>query len=155
MKPSEHQQVLFVISQLTKQKKSVPYLQDLDAHTLYGWFFHDLSPEEREEVKLMIKKTITDNIQSLKTKWGEMFQRFYDLHQDLFWEFRVLNSSESNTQNPKFHIIWGEIERKLYHFEQILIKNMMRRPQWLEKVTDAFYDIAYKFFPLYGRIESE
>jgi hypothetical protein len=32
---------------------------------------------------------------------------------------------------------------------------MMRRPEGLEKVTDAFYDIAYRFFPLYGRIESD
>lgn len=155
MKPAEEQQVIFVINQLTKQKKSIPFLQDLDGHTLYGPFFHDLSPEERDEVKSMIRSVITDTIASLKTKWWEMFQRFYELHEELFWEFRVLNGSESNLSNKKFHEVGVKIEQHLYHFEQILTKNMMRKPQWLEKVTDAFYDIAYTFFPLYGRIESE
>jgi hypothetical protein len=103
----------------------------------------------------MIRSVITDTIASLKTKWWEMFQRFYELHEELFWEFRVLNGSESNLSNKKFHEVGVKIEQHLYHFEQILTKNMMRKPQWLEKVTDAFYDIAYTFFPLYGRIESE
>lgn len=155
MKPAEEQQVIFVINQLTKQKNTVPFLQDLDGHTLYWSFFHDLSPEERDEVKDMIRAVISETIGSLKTKWWEMFQRFFKLHENLFWEFRDLNSSEANVSSPKFHEIGSQVEQHLYHFEQILTKNMMRKPQWLEKVTDAFYDIAYKFFPLYGRIEGE
>lgn len=155
MKSAEEKQIVFVIQQITKQKKYVPFLQHLDAHTLYGSFFHGLSPEERDDVKAMIDSSIRAEIQSLKTKGGEMFQRFYDLHEDLFWEFRTLNNSESNLENPRFHEAWRIIEQALYHFEQILVKNMMRRPEGLEKVTDAFYDIAYRFFPLYGRIESE
>lgn len=155
MKPQEEKQVTIVITQLTKQKKSIPFLQHLDAHTLYGWFFHGLSPDERDDVKLIIRSYVINDIKSLKTKWGEMFQRFYELHEELFWQFRTLNSSEANTENPKFHEIGQEVEKYLYHFEQILTKNMMRRPEGLEKVTDAFYDIAYRFFPLYGRIESD
>ena len=155
MKPAEQQQVIFVINQLIKQKKSVPYLQDLDAHPLYWSFFHDLSPEERDEIKHLIDHMIREDIASRKTKGWEMFKRFYELHADLFWEFRALNSTESNLSSPIFHKLWGEIEKHLYHFEQILVKNMMRRPEGLEKVTDAFYDIAYKYFPFYARIESK
>jgi hypothetical protein len=103
MKSTEEKQIVFVIQQITKQKKYVPFLQHLDAHTLYGSFFHDLSPEERDDVKAMIDSSIRAEIQSLKTKGGEMFQRFYDLHEELFWEFRTLNNSESNLENPRFH----------------------------------------------------
>jgi len=75
-----------------------------------------------------------------------------ELHEDLFWEFRELNSDEKNIGTEKFDEIWGKIERKLYHFEQILTKNMMKRAMGLEKVTDAFYTIAVRYFPYYYQI---
>jgi len=152
MNQQTEQQIVFVITQRESQKKYVPFLQELDNHPLYGDFFTELSPDEREDVKKMIRSYIIWAMQWLKTKWGEMFQRFYELHEDLFWEFRALNGSEDNIGTPQFDEVWGKVEDALYHFEQILTKNMMKKPQGLEKVTDAFYTIAIRFFPYYYRI---
>jgi hypothetical protein len=152
MNQQHETQVVLVIKQFEDKNKYVPYLHNLDNHHLYGDFFRWLSIDERDEVQEIITAYIKSWIQSLSTKWGEMFQRFYELHGDLFWDFRRLNWDEKNTWSNEFNQVWWEVERKLYHFEQILTKNMMKKPMWLEKVTDAYYTIAVRYFPFYYRI---
>lgn len=153
MDQQTEQQIVLVITQRDNQKKYVPYLQELDQHPLYGGFFHGLEPDQRTDVQQMIRSYIIGVIQCLNTKWWEMFQRFYELHTDLFWEFRELNGSQDNIGTDQFNEVWGKIEDALYHFEQILTKNMLKKPMGLEKVTDAFYSIALRFFPHYYSIE--
>lgn len=152
MNQQHETQVVLVIKQFEEKHKYIPFLHNLDNHHLYGDFFKELSIDERDDVQDIIKAYIISTIQWLTTKWWEMFQRFYELHTDLFREFRVLNGDEKNTGSEQFNTVWWEVERKLYHFEQILTKNMMKKPMGLEKVTDAFYSIAVKFFPFYYRI---
>lgn len=153
MNQQTQQQIVFVITQRDKQKKYVPFLQELDTHPLYWDFFTELEQSDRDDIQDMLRSYIVWAMQWLKTKWGEMFQRFYELHTELFWEFRALNWSEDNIGTDAFNEAWKKVEDALYHFEQILTKNMMKKPQGLEKVTDAFYSIAVRFFPHYYRVE--
>lgn len=152
MHQQHEQQVALVIRQMDNEKKTIPFIHNLDEHPLYGWFFHDLTPDERDDVKQIINAYITAEINALKTKWWTMFQRFYELHHDLFREFRNLNADKANIWTDHFNDVGQKIEQWLFHFEQILVKNMLKRPQWLEKVTDAFYSIAVRFFPYYYSI---
>ncbi len=153
MLPQHEQQVILVIKQHDNEKKTVPYLSTLDNHPLYWWFFLDLSLDDRETVQEIINAYIIWEIQALTTKWWELFQRFYTLHTADFRTFRALNEDSKNIWTEPFNTVWNRIEQALFHFEQILIKNMLKKPQWLEKVTDAFYSIAVRFFPYYYSIE--
>lgn len=152
MTREEEQQILAVIRQFEKNKKYVPYVQDLKAHDLYGDFFNGLNDEAIQEVEDMVRTYITTEIRGMSTKWGEMFGRFYDIHTELFRSFRTLNSQEQFVETDEFQEAGQKVEQILYTFEQILTRPMLKKPIWLAKVTESFYDIAYRFFPFYHRI---
>ena len=153
MNEQDLQQVRAIIENLHKSNKKVPYFTDLQQHNVYGQFFNDLDGEEIEKILNIIHDYIKESILNPKTKWGEMFQRFYVMNQDIFRRFRELNADESNTNTEEFQTLGKDIEEQLFKFEWILTQNMMKKPQGLDKVIGAFYDIVYSFFPLYNQIQ--
>lgn len=152
MNADQRTQILVVIRQLDKQKKYVPFITDLEHHELYGSFFQWLPESQKEEVNDMLRTYIVEEIQGFSTKGGEMFARFYELYPELFRTFRRLNADENAVNEPEFHNVGEQVEQALYTFEQILTKPMLKKPMWLAKVVEAFYDIASRFFPYYHRI---
>ena len=84
-----------------------------------------------------------------------MFRRYYELYTDEFRAFRELNASESMVGTVPFNTLGNSVEAHLRDFEQVLTKNMLKKAMGLEKTVSAFYDIAYRYFPYYHRIESE
>lgn len=152
MNQEEEKQIVFVIGQFDKQRSYIPFLHNLDKHPMYGSFFMELDGQGREKVQDIIDAYIVSEIQALSTKWWEMFRRFYGMNKELFWKFRQLNADEANIETDAFHEVGKQVEEQLYKFEQILTKNMMKKPMWLAKVTDAYYDIACRFFPHYFKI---
>ena len=119
---------------------------------MYGQFFNDLDGEDIQQIKKLIDDYISESIQEYKTKGGEMFRRFYALNKDNFWKFRELNASEDNVETDEFQTIWKDIEEQLFKFEGILTQTMLKKPQGLDKTVAAYYDIAYRYFPLYNQI---
>jgi hypothetical protein len=105
------------------------------------------------QIQELIKTYIEDKIKGLKTKWGEMFRRFYALHKKDFRTFRELNADINCVETEQFQTLWKALEQELYKFEGILTQNMMKKPQGLDKTIWAYYDIVYSFFPLYGQIK--
>lgn len=152
MSPQDKDQIVIIIKNIDIQKKKVPFLTDLQAHPIYGKFFEDLDSEDILEVQELIDEYIKNKILNPKTKWWEMFQRFYVLNQDAFWEFRRLQAHEENIDTDAFQTLWRSLEKELFKFENILTQNMMKKPQWLDKVVSAYYDIVHSFFPYFSRI---
>ena len=155
MNTDTKKQVTVVINQYIQKKSRVPHIETLQNHQLYGEFFQELWQEDHQEVHEMIRSMIIEEIQTKKTVWGEMFKRYYELHTEEFWKFRAINAVEANIELPEFHTVGQSVEAHLREFEQILTRNMMNKAMGLEKTVSAFYDIAYRYFPFYHRIESE
>lgn len=153
MEQKDLEQVRIIVENIDKQNKKVPYFKDLQNHGVYGQFFAHLDSEDILAIQELIKNYITEKIIGLKTKWWEMFKRFYALHKDDFRTFREMNADLSSVETSEFHELWKALEQELYKFEWILTQNMMKKPQGLEKTIGAYYDIVYSFFPLYGQIK--
>ena len=152
MQPQDKDQILLIIRNLDQQKKYVPYFSDLVEHPHYGVIFRWLDSEEIKQVQTCIDDYIKEELQGYKTKWGEMFRRFYALHQDVFREFRRLNGEPNAEDTDAFQTLGKTVESELYKFENMLTQTMMKKPQGLDKTLAAFYDIAYRFFPKYNLI---
>lgn len=152
MQQKDKEQVLLIIHNLDHQKKYVPYFQDLVDHPQYGVIFRGLDSEEIIQMHNIIHEYIAEQLQGYKTKGGEMFRRFYALHQDLFREFRRLNGETNAEETAQFQSLGKQVESELFKFENMLTQTMIKKPQGLDKTLAAFYDIAYRFFPKYNLI---
>lgn len=153
MKEQEIQQIKQLIDNYVTQYKKVPFFQDLANHAQFWVFFQWLDKKNTQIVQSILHDYIEEKIASFSTKGGELFRRFYDVHSDIFWQFRQMNMEEKNTETGLFQKVGKDIEQILFTYEGILTEKMLNRAEWLDKTLAAFYDIVYMFFPLYGRIQ--
>ena len=153
MKEQEIQQITQLIDNYTTQHKKVPFFDDLQNHPQFGVFFQWLDEKNVQRVQVILRDYIEEKIASFSTKWGELFRRFYDVHGDLFWQFRQMNAGFSESNQDDFQVLGKEIEQLLFTYEGILTEKMLNRPEWLDKTLDAFYSIVYMFFPQYNKIK--
>ena len=153
MEAKDLDQIRIIIQNIDTQNKKVPYFTDLQAHPVYGQFFAHLDSEDIIQIQELISTYITDKIKWLKTKWWEMFRRFYSIHKEDFRTFRELNADINCVETDQFQTLGKKLEQELFKFEGILTQNMMKKPQGLDKTISAYYDIVYSFFPLYGQIK--
>lgn len=146
-------QIKNLINNFTTSRGHVPFFWELEQHPAFGPAFKALNHNERIAVNQIIKESIEDKITNLKTKWGQLFRRFFENNTAKFWEFRTMNEDASKTNTPAFQKLWKEIENEMFTLEWILTQAMMKREQGLEKTVDSFYTIVYCYFPLFGKIE--
>ena len=66
-----------------------------------------------------------------------------------------MNANENNTATSEFQELGRKVEQEMFRYEGLLTEMMLNRPESLDKVVTSFYNIVYKFFPLFGKIESE
>jgi len=110
--------------------------------------------KEKSEIQECINEYIEMKIETLwKTKWWQLFQRFYESENELFWKFRELNESDETAATPEFQKIWKKVEDEMFRLEWILTDRMLKQEKWLDKVLESFYNIVYDFFPRYNSIE--
>ena len=113
-----------------------------------------MKTKEKSEIQDCINEYIQNRIQSLsKTKWWQLFQRFYESENELFWKLRKLNENEETASTKEFQKIWKQVEQEMCRLEWILTDRMLKQEKWLDKVLDSFYNIVYTFFPRYNSIE--
>ncbi len=155
MKESDLQQIKMILENFIENKKYIPYFSDLLNHKIYWDLFKQLNTKEAKEIKEFINSFIRFKIEKLKTKWWVLFRRFFENNQDIFWEFRFLNENKKLTKQEEilFQNIWKRIESELFKLEWILTQAMIKKPQWLWKVVDSFYNIVYLFFPRFSEIK--
>lgn len=153
MKQAEKDQIYTIISNYTDQNKRVPFVADLLDHATFGPIFSQLSDTDITMVRSIINQFVEEKLMTFSTKGWELFRRFYEVHTDLFWEFRKLNADKKTITTKEFQTIGKQVEQELFTYEGILTEKMLNRPEGLDKTIDAFYDIVYMFFPHYNTID--
>lgn len=152
MNQQETDQIKNIIMNIEEKKGYIPYLSDLESHEIFGPIFKSISAEDKIDVQHIINDLITDKIEGMnKTKWGQLFKRFYEAYNELFWKFRTLNEGEATAKN--FQETGKQVEQEIFKLEWILTEKMFKQEKWLDKVIDSFYKIVYTFFPKYNKID--
>lgn len=103
-----------------------------------------------EDATSAIKDYIHDIVSSEKSKWVQLFQRFYDNESELFWKFRNLNEQKPTPSPWLFHEVGDLVQQKIWNLEYILTSSMVKRPT--DKTITAFYDHVRLFFPYYDSV---
>lgn len=150
MKQAEIEQIKTIISNFEEQKWYIPFFKNLEEHPAFGPVFKTLHDEDKQDIKDIIDNYIREKIENHKTKWGELFKRFFEVNEDMFWEFRDLNQ---DTSNPEFNKLGKVVEDEMFKYEWILTERMLKQEKWLDKVLDSFYKIVYTYFPKYSEID--
>lgn len=152
MNEQESNQIRNIIMNIEKKKWSIPYVSDLENHETFGPIFKSVSPEDKIEIQLLINEYIAEKIEGMtKTKWGQLFKRFFEAYNELFWKFRTLNEGENT--GKLFQNTGKQVEQEIFKLEGILTERMFKQEKWLDKVIDSFYKIVYTFFPKYNKID--
>ncbi|MDR2189725.1 MAG: hypothetical protein LBP53_00565 [Candidatus Peribacteria bacterium] len=154
MHTSEQEQLFKLLQNIEENKKLIPTFTDLTRHPVFGANFASMSEKEQAEVKEVIEEYIEKKIYTLnKTKGGQLFIRFFEAKNALFWQFRALNENDTTAQTGEFQEIGKQVEHELFKLEGILTEKMLNQEKGLDKVVDSFYNIVYLFFPRYNAIE--
>lgn len=152
MNQKENEQIRNIIINIEEKKWSIPYFSDLENHEVFGHIFKSVSPEEKIDIQVLINEYIAEKIEGMtKTKWGQLFKRFFEAYNELFWKFRTLN--EWNDTGKNFQETGKKVEQEMFKLEGILTEKMFKQEKWLDKVIDSFYKIVYTFFPQYNKID--
>ena len=154
MNQQETDQIKNIIINIEEKKRYIPYFSDLESNETFGPIFKSVSSEEKIDIQHIINDLIAERIEGMnKTKWGQLFKRFYEAYNELFRKFRSLNEGEATIQN--FQETGKQVEQEMFKLEWILTEKMFKQEKWLDKVIDSFYKIVYTFFPKYNKIDQE
>lgn len=152
MQTQEIEQIKNILINMENSQKKIPYLSDLEQHSVFWTIFSQLSNEEKAEVEEIISSYLMEKIESIKkTKGGQLFARFVDTQPTLFRAFRKAN--DTHYQENNFQTLGKAVETEMFKLEGILTEKMLKQEKGLDKVIDAFYNIVYLFFPRYNEID--
>lgn len=152
MNQAEQDQILNIIKNIQEKKNAIPYFSDLENNPTFGPIFKSLETYEKEQIEDLLHNYITETVEGLsKTKWGQLFQRFFEASPELFWKFRALNESPESHAD-EFQAVGKEVEQEMFRLEGILTEKMIDQEKGLDKVIGSFYNIVYMFFPKMGEV---
>ena len=151
MNQNEINQITSIITNIEEKKGYIPYFSDLENHETFGPIFKSVSAEDKIEIQHIINDYIGEKIEGMtKTKWGQLFKRFYEAYNELFRKFRTLNET---WEGKSFQETGKQVEQEMFKLEWILTERMLKQEKGLDKVIDSFYKIVYTFFPRYNKID--
>ncbi len=151
MLQQEENQIKTIITNIEEKKWYIPYFSDLEKHEIFWPIFKTVSSENKIEIQHIINDYITDKIEGMnKTKWGQLFKRFYEAYNELFRKFRTMNETGDGAN---FQETGKQVEQEMFKLEWILTDRMLKQEKGLDKVIDSFYKIVYTFFPKYNKID--
>jgi len=151
MLQQEINQITSIMTNIEEKKSYIPYFSDLENHETFWPIFKSISAEDKIEVQHIINDYIAEKIEGMtKTKWGQLFKRFYETYNELFRKFRTMNE---RGEWANFQETGKQVEQEIFKLEWILTERMLKQEKWLDKVIDSFYKIVYTFFPKYNKID--
>ena len=151
MNQNEIDQITNMIANIEEKKGYIPYFSDLENHEIFGPIFKSVSSDQKIEIQHIINDYIAEKIDSMtKTKWGQLFKRFFEAYNELFRKFRTLNEIGNG---KLFQETGKQVEQEMFKLEWILTERMLKQEKGLDKVIDSFYKIVYTFFPRYNKID--
>ena len=154
MNEQAKEQVFQLLSNIEENKKVITTFSDMCKHPLLWSRFQAMKWKEKAEIQECINEYVKMKIESLwKTKWWQLFQRFYESENELFRKFRELNENDETASSKEFQEVWKKVEQEMFRLEWILTERMLKQEKWLDKVIESFYNIVYTFFPRYNSVE--
>ena len=127
----------------------------METHETFGPIFKSLDADSKKAIEKIIDECIVEKINWYKTKWWELFRRYFEVNQDDFWKFRDMNCNENFAQTKEFQELGKKVEREIFKYEWILTEKMLDQEKWLDKVVGSFYNIVYSYFPKLNLVEGE
>lgn len=155
MNEQEKEQVCNIINNFLDLKWYFPFFVDLETHETFWPIFKNLDKEKKVVIEKIIDECVVEKIKSYKTKWWELFRRYFEVNEDDFWKFRDMNCNENFAQTKEFQELGKKVEREIFKYEGILTEKMLDQEKWLDKVVWAFYNIVYSYFPKLSLVESD
>ncbi len=155
MSEQEKEQICNIINNFLEDKWYFPFMVDLENHKTFWPIFKNLDQENKKEIEKIIDECIVEKIKSYKTKWWELFRRYFEVYEDDFWKFRDMNCNENFAQTKEFQKLGKKVENEIFKYEGILTEKMLDQEKWLDKVVWAFYNIVYSYFPKMNLVEGE
>jgi len=155
MNEQEKEQVCNIINNFLDLKWYFPFLVDLETHETFWPIFKNLDKEKKVVIEKIIDECVVEKIKSYKTKWWELFRRYFEVNEDDFWKFRDMNCNENFAQTKEFQELGKKVEREIFKYEWILTEKMLDQEKWLDKVVWSFYNIVYSYFPKLSLVEGE
>ncbi|AHB41118.1 hypothetical protein P148_SR1C00001G0311 [candidate division SR1 bacterium RAAC1_SR1_1] len=153
MNQAEQEQILTIVKNLEEQKQCIPFLSDLQKHPVFGPIFTGIDKAKEDEINQIIDTYIRERVAGLsKTKGGQLFQRFFETQEELFWAFRDINENPDEDFDL-FQKLGKQVEQQMFTLEGILTEKMVGQEKGLDKVVSSFYNIIYSFFPRMGQVE--
>lgn len=151
MLQQEIDQIKSMIINIEEKIGYIPYFSNLEEHEIFWPIFKSLWGNEKIEIQHIINEYIGEKIEGMnKTKWGQLFKRFYEAYNELFRKFRTMNETGTD---PHFQETGKQVEQEIFKLEGILTERMLKQEKGLDKVIDSFYKIVYTFFPKYNKID--
>ncbi len=145
-------QIKNLILSYYKEKKYFPFVEDLLEK--YKMFFpENLDDEIKQQINNLVNEIILEQIEAKKTKGGQIMLRLLQNNEELWKEFRKLNSKEF-FKEEKFQEIWVQIEKLILEWEDRLTEKLVwGRSMWIQKASEAWYDMVYAIFPEWNKLK--
>jgi len=120
----------------------------------YQIFFpENLDQETIDQIDNLINEIIVENISKKWTKWWKIMSKILKYNENLWKDFRKLNK-ENLTTSEEFQKLWKKMERLIEQWEsQLTEKLIWDKSMWIEKASNAWYDMVYAIFPEWNQIK--
>jgi hypothetical protein len=114
----EKEQIKTIISTIEENRKIIPTFSDLCENKVFGNIFQKMNEKQQSEINEIINEYIKEKLKKItKTKGGQLFQRFFETNNELFWKFRELNENEKTSKSPEFQKIGKQVEQECFKME--------------------------------------
>ena len=144
-------QIKNLILSYYKEKKYFPFVEDL-LKKYFIFFPENLDDEVKQQINNLVNKIILEQIEAKKTKGGQIMLRLLQNNEELWKEFRKLNSKEFFDEK-KFQEVWKQIEKLVLEWEDRLTEKLVwSRSMWIQKASESWYDMVYAIFPEWNKL---
>jgi len=119
----------------------------------YKMFFPDnLDENIKQEINSFINSVILEEISKKWTKWWQIMLKILKNNDVLWKKFRSLND-DNWIDNKDFQILWKKVETIIEQWEsQLTEKLVWDKSMWIERASNAWYDMVYAIFPEWNQI---
>ena len=145
-------QIKNLILSYFQEKKYFPFVEDLLEK--YKMFFpENLDDKVKNQINDLVNETILEYIEAKKTKGGQIMLRLLQNNEELWKDFRNLNSREF-CGKKEFQEVWKKIEKLVFEWEDRLTEKLVwGRSMWIQKASEAWYDMVYAIFPEWNKLK--
>jgi len=152
LKEKDLEQIKNLIVSYYENKWYFSFFEDLLKE--YGFLFpKDINEKTKNQIDKLTEDIILEKIKSKKTKWWLIMSNILKNNDELWKNFRKLNSSRFFNE-VKFQDYWKKIEYLMQAGEDKLTEKLLwYKSIWISKASESWYNMVYAIFPLWNKIK--